>query len=81
MAGCMLSFGGYNGRYHNAVHVYRPEGYVVVRAPASAAVAVPHAPHAPHAPQAAANGTTHAVGDATATVGAVASADYDKKVG
>lgn len=24
MAGCMVSFGGYNGRYHNAVHVYRP---------------------------------------------------------
>lgn len=24
MAGCMISFGGYNGRYHNAVHVYRP---------------------------------------------------------
>ncbi|KAI7839120.1 hypothetical protein COHA_007124 [Chlorella ohadii] len=28
MAGCMVSFGGYNGRYHNAVHVYRPEGYL-----------------------------------------------------
>jgi hypothetical protein len=33
MAGCMISFGGYNGRYHNSVHVYRPEGYVVVKAP------------------------------------------------
>jgi hypothetical protein len=33
MAGCLVAFGGYNGRYHNAVHVYRPEGYVVVRAP------------------------------------------------
>lgn len=31
MAGCMVSFGGYNGRYHNAVHVYRPEGFVVVK--------------------------------------------------
>jgi hypothetical protein len=29
MAGCMISFGGYNGRYHNAVHVYRPEGYLM----------------------------------------------------
>ncbi len=31
MAGCMVSFGGYNGKYHNAVHVYRPEGFVVVK--------------------------------------------------
>lgn len=37
MAGCMVSFGGYNGRYHNSVHVYRPEGYVVVKAPPRAA--------------------------------------------
>lgn len=31
MAGCMVSFGGYNGKYHNAIHVYRPEGFIVVR--------------------------------------------------
>lgn len=31
MAGCLLSFGGYNGKYHNAIHVYRPEDYVVVK--------------------------------------------------
>lgn len=31
MAGCMVSFGGYNGKYHNSVHVYRPEGYVIVK--------------------------------------------------
>lgn len=29
MAGCLISFGGYNGKYHNAVHVYRPENYVL----------------------------------------------------
>eukprot|EP00887_Chlorella_sp_A99_P000351 scaffold13.g351.t1 len=34
MAGCLVSYGGYNGRYHNTVHVYRPEGYVVVKPPA-----------------------------------------------
>lgn len=28
MAGCMVSFGGYNGRYHNAVHVYRPGAHL-----------------------------------------------------
>lgn len=33
MAGCLVSFGGYNGKYHNAVHVYRPEGFVVVKPP------------------------------------------------
>lgn len=33
MAGCLVSFGGYNGKYHNAIHVYRPEGYVVVKPP------------------------------------------------
>lgn len=33
MAGCLVSYGGYNGRYHNTVHVYRPEGYVVFKAP------------------------------------------------
>ena len=33
MAGCVVSFGGYNGKYHNSVHVYRPEGYVVVKPP------------------------------------------------
>ncbi|KAL6782490.1 hypothetical protein ACKKBG_A06980 [Auxenochlorella protothecoides x Auxenochlorella symbiontica] len=32
MAGCLVSFGGYNGKYHNSVHVYRPEGYVLVKA-------------------------------------------------
>ena len=37
MAGCMVSFGGYNGKYHNAIHVYRPEGFVVVRPGTSAA--------------------------------------------
>jgi hypothetical protein len=37
MAGCMVSFGGYNGRYHNSLHVYRPEGYVVVKVPGRAA--------------------------------------------
>ncbi|KAK2079446.1 hypothetical protein QBZ16_003138 [Prototheca wickerhamii] len=31
MAGCLVAFGGYNGRYNAAVHVYRPEGYVVVK--------------------------------------------------
>lgn len=31
MAGCLISFGGYNGRYHNALHVYRPEGFVIVK--------------------------------------------------
>ncbi|KDD71290.1 hypothetical protein H632_c5368p0, partial [Helicosporidium sp. ATCC 50920] len=34
MAGCLVAFGGYNGRYHNALHVYRPEGFVVVKGPA-----------------------------------------------
>ena len=29
MAGCLLSFGGYNGKYHSAIHVYRPENYVL----------------------------------------------------
>ena len=24
MANCLLAFGGYNGRYHNSVEVYRP---------------------------------------------------------
>jgi acyl-CoA-binding protein/N-acetylneuraminic acid mutarotase len=28
MAGCLMSFGGYNGKYHSAIHVYRPESYV-----------------------------------------------------
>lgn len=37
MAGCVVSFGGYNGRYHNAVHVYRPEGYLVVKPQAAQA--------------------------------------------
>ncbi len=32
-----MAFGGYNGRYHNAVHVYKPE-------------AASHARHAPAAP-------------------------------
>jgi len=41
MAGCMVSFGGYNGKYHNAVHVYRPEGFVVVK-PGSASGAGGH---------------------------------------
>jgi len=31
MAGCLVSFGGYNGKYHSAIHVYRPEDYVVVK--------------------------------------------------
>lgn len=30
MAGCMVSFGGYNGRYHNAVHVYRPGAHLPI---------------------------------------------------
>lgn len=34
MAGCLVSFGGYNGKYHSAIHVYRPEDYVVVKAQA-----------------------------------------------
>ena len=29
MAGCVLSFGGYNGSYHSAIHVYRPESFVL----------------------------------------------------
>lgn len=28
MAGCVLSYGGYNGSYHSAIHVYRPESFV-----------------------------------------------------
>lgn len=35
MAGCVISFGGYNGKYHNAVHVYRPEGYVLIKSSAA----------------------------------------------
>jgi hypothetical protein len=27
MAGCLLSYGGYNGKYHSAIHVFRPESY------------------------------------------------------
>lgn len=45
MAGCMVSFGGYNGKYHNAVHVYRPEGFVVVK-PGSTGAAATAAGHA-----------------------------------
>lgn len=37
MAGCLVSFGGYNGKYHNAVHVYRPEGFVAIKQQAAAA--------------------------------------------
>jgi len=29
MAGCVLSYGGYNGTYHSAIHVYRPESFVM----------------------------------------------------
>ena len=29
MAGCVLSYGGYNGKYHSAIHVFRPESYVL----------------------------------------------------
>ena len=29
MAGCVLSYGGYNGKYHSAIHVYRPESFVL----------------------------------------------------
>ena len=53
MAGCLLSFGGYNGKYHNAVHVYRPDGYTVVKSSAalkSAAAALPRPPSLPHLP-------------------------------
>lgn len=49
MAGCMVSFGGYNGRYHNSVHVYRPEGYVVVKAPQRAPSAAEPAERKPSA--------------------------------
>jgi hypothetical protein len=36
----LVSFGGYNGKYHNAVHVYRPEGFVVVKPPPRGAAGV-----------------------------------------
>lgn len=29
ISGCLLSFGGYNGKYHSAIHVFRPENYVL----------------------------------------------------
>lgn len=29
VSGCLLAFGGYNGKYHSAIHVYRPENYVL----------------------------------------------------
>ncbi|PRW20510.1 acyl- -binding domain-containing 4 [Chlorella sorokiniana] len=58
MAGCMVSFGGYNGRYHNAVHVYRPEGYLaasgLLPSPALPAAAAPPPAAAAAPPQAAA---------------------------
>ncbi len=28
LSGCLLAFGGYNGKYHSAIHVFRPENYV-----------------------------------------------------
>jgi len=64
MAGCMVSFGGYNGRYHNAVHVYRPEGYVVLKpgqhaGPAAAQAAAPGAGRAAAAAAAAPHAETN----------------------
>jgi hypothetical protein len=65
MAGCIAAFGGYTGRFHNAVHVYRPEGYqVVVRPPAKAAAGA-----------AAPRGSGEAAGGAEATAAATGQGD------
>ncbi|KAL4422567.1 hypothetical protein ABPG75_008764 [Micractinium tetrahymenae] len=83
MAGCMISFGGYNGRYHNAVHVYRPEGYLAAQqqalvppqqaAPATAAPALAAKAAAP-APAAA-----EAQAAAAAEAAASSAAEYERK--
>ncbi|PSC67948.1 acyl-binding domain-containing 4-like isoform X1 isoform A [Micractinium conductrix] len=82
MAGCMISFGGYNGRYHNAVHVYRPEGYLATHvgapqqhAAAGQAAAAPAAKAAPAANPAAA---AQAAASSALAAAAAASAEIAK---
>ncbi|KAL4424739.1 hypothetical protein ABPG77_000082 [Micractinium sp. CCAP 211/92] len=87
MAGCMISFGGYNGRYHNAVHVYRPEGYLVAQQQAlvppqqAAPAATTSAPAKAAAPPqaAAAAGAAEAQAAAAATAATGSAAEYERK--
>ncbi len=73
MAGCMISFGGYNGRYHNAVHVYRPENYLTAGAAASA----PAPAHAQ--PAATAVAPAKAVQDTSGSAAAAAAAASEQE--
>lgn len=84
MAGCMISFGGYNGRYHNAVHVYRPEGYLAAAGGLPPQLDTPAAQPPAAAPTAAAppaaNGVAQAQASAAAAAAASGAAEYERKI-